>query len=104
MLRAWQRASAHSRQQILQCRLIEQGFPKQPLWTVNLLVQRLQPLLVGNALTWNLGFLAWNVARLIPCRRHNSAVFTPASSSRMILIIGSSVKFCLFIVRSSPLA
>ncbi len=46
-------------------------------------------------------FSARNVALLIPCRRHTSAVFSPASCSRRIAMTCSSLNFDRFIVRSS---
>ena len=38
----------------------------------------------------------WNVAELIPCRRHTSAIFSPTSCSLIIAIIYSSVNRAFF--------
>jgi hypothetical protein len=55
-------------------------------------------------ITWKAKFGGMDVALLIPCRRQSSAVFAPASCSRRMAMICSSVNFDLFIVRSSSWA
>src|SRR5215211_916317 len=54
----------------------------------------------GTSSPPNFAFQAYNVASLIPCRRHTSPVFAPASCSRRIAMICSCVNLDRFVVRS----